>query len=159
MEIEQNTAAPDDGAVDQQFYGITKDGLICHLPEAPYASDAIRYYQEHDEKPLRLELVLNQNQYDQVITAIKAELDDVDGDTLIPTYFIIPFHTLQPVFAHPSVDTEAEVAEWVTNFIKVPEGEDSVIQILGPFTLEHTKTNWPPASGEEPARFPGTKFL
>jgi len=149
MEIEQNTPAPSDGATDQQFYGIDKSGMVHLLPLAPYASDALRAYATNEANPVRMELVLNQHQYDGIYSAIEAELNDVDGDTLIPTYFAIPYHTLHAVFPHPSIDTQAEVDEWVANFIKVPEGEDRLIQVLGPFTLSHAKQHWPVDSSKQ----------
>lgn len=152
MENEQNTPAPDDGAVNQQFFGITSCGQICWLPEAAYPSDALRIYQANDEKPLRIEMVLDANQYDIIRSAVDAELNDVDGDTLIPTYFVIPFHTQHAVFPHPSIDTEEEVQEWLTNWIATHGSEERLVSVIGPFKLDYVKANWPVVQGSSPVQ-------
>ncbi|WJJ55092.1 hypothetical protein [Xanthomonas phage RTH11] len=152
MENEQSTPAPADNAVNQQFFGISADGQILWLPEAAYPSDALRIYQANDEKPLRIEMVLDANQYDIIRSAVDAELNDVDGDTLIPTYFVIPFHTQHAVFPHPSVDTEEEVKEWLENWIAQHSSEDRHVAVLGPFKLDDVKANWPVVQGSSPVQ-------
>lgn len=122
-----------------QFYGLTKDGQIVVLPKATYSAGAIRQYlEEQGENALHLELTFSETDYAYMTSAIDAELNDLDGDTLIPTYFVLPYHTLQPLFPHPSVDTDEEFVEWLDNW-KTQTGGLAV----GPFKLADAKANWP----------------
>ncbi len=142
-------------ATPQQFYGLTAEGEIIVLPKAEYAAGAIRQYmEEHKEQAKRLDLTFTEHEYRGITSAIDAELNDVDGDTLIPTYFIIPYHTLHAVFPHPSVDTIDEVLEWLGNWREQSSNNgERLIEQVGPIMLSYAKANWPwPAENVSPTQ-------
>lgn len=127
-----------------QFYGLSEDGKITLLPPSEYASAALKAQQQEmaakGEPAPRYTMILNQHQYSSILSAVDAELEDLDGDTLIPTYFIIPFSTQLAVFAHASVDTDEEAAEFIQGYPVVS---------AGPFKLADVKASWPAATDAE----------
>lgn len=142
---ENEFAAEIAAAPKVQFYGLTQEGGIVMLPLAPYASTALHLYNrqcaEDALKPANFPMIFNDHQYRAVLSAVEAELNDVDGDTLIPTYVVFPFDTLLPVFPHASVDTDEEVQEFIQGY---------VLEVAGPVKLEDIRANWPKPADAEP---------
>jgi len=146
METQDNEfAAEIAAAANQQFYGLTLDGKIIVLPEAPYANVAIRLHAEQcaaagEEQPA-MSMLFNTHQYRSIMSAVDAELNDLDGDTHVPSYLIIPFHTQLAVFPHYSVDTDEEAEEFFKGY---------PMESVGPFKLTDIKANWPAVIDPEP---------
>jgi hypothetical protein len=125
-------------APKQQFYGLTLEGEIIALPEAPYANVALRLHAEACEGEGKTQphmtMVFNLHQYRTILSAVDAELNDLDGDTFVPTYLIIPFANQLPVFPHHSVDTDEEAKEFIDGY---------AMEAVGPFKLTDVRDNWP----------------
>ncbi len=141
----------DTPSVEQSFYGMTLDGEIVQLPKAEYASAALhkaRAELEAEGKELpELVVIFNEFEYAAALSAVDAELNDVDGDGMIPTYAVFPFDNLRPVFPHPSVDTDEEAAEFVEGY---------PLTVAGPVKLTQIRDHWPrqgnvEVAGEEAA--------
>lgn len=148
METNDNEFAQEiASAANQQFYGLTQDGSIIVLPQAPYANVALRLHagecESKNEDQPEMSLVFNDFQYRSLLSAVDAELNDLDGDTLIPTYFIIPFATQLAVFPHPSVDTDDEAAEFLDGY---------PMESVGPFKLTDVRDNWPKVTDPTPVQ-------
>lgn len=125
-------------ASNQQFYGLTDDSRIILLPLASYPVTALRLYiaacAEKEETPANIPLMFNVHQYRSVLSAVDAELNDVDGDGMIPTYMVVPYSSQQAVFPHPSVDTSEEALEFIASF---------PIEVVGPIELTVVRDTWP----------------
>lgn len=120
------------------FYALTNDLRAFELPEAQYAAAALRQYHincdQKGEAPVDNSVVLDVHQYRVIHSAVMAELEDADGDDLIPTYLVITKENLQAVFPHPSVDTPEEVAQFIETY---------PLAITGPILLTDVRDHWP----------------
>lgn len=102
--------------MDNQFYGLTEAGEIVLLPRAEYSSAALQAYQESckqtGQSPQVLQVLLSEHQYRVIYSHAVAEIEDHDGDGLVPHYLCIALPTELPVFPHASVDTAEELEEF-----------------------------------------------
>lgn len=98
--------------MENQFYGLTDQGKIVLLPKAEYSSTALSRYQDEGGTE-RLDLILTEQQYRVILSHVDAELNDLDGDGLVPVYMVISFVTQLPMFPHASVDTDEELKEFI----------------------------------------------
>lgn len=132
------TAASEEAATTQNFFGLTNDQQIIELGAHEYASTALTQLKHDSDEAGRevpeLPMVFNDLQYRSILSAVAAELNDADGDGQIPTYFVVPYSSQQAVFAHPSVDSADEVAEFISNY---------PLEVVGPIKLSTVRDNWP----------------
>ncbi len=102
--------------MDNQFYGLTEAGEIVLLPKAEYNSAALQAYQESckqaGQPPQALQVLLSEHQYRVIYSHVLAELEDQDGDGLVPHFLCIALTNELPVFPHASVDTAEELEEF-----------------------------------------------
>ena len=137
-----DNAVPDstvpEAANTQPHYGLTNDGNVVVLPAAEYASGAVHRYQaacaERNEEPVNFPVVLNEVQYQFILDNVESELDDIDGDGLVPHYMFVSFDGEQPVFPHASVNTPEAAAAFVA---------DDAMELVGPFLLTDVRDHWP----------------
>lgn len=138
MENEVINAGGDETPVLNTFYGLTVDNKIIVLPEAEYPSTALHKFnnerEQAGESAQEFALVFNDFQYRALLSQVDAELNDVDGDGMIPSYLIIPLESLTAVFSHPSVDTDEEAAEFLANYPMLS---------VGPIKLADVRDTWP----------------
>lgn len=122
----------------EQFYGLTLDGKIIVLPPAPYANVALRMHAQKCEaegvESPAIPMVFNTHEYRTILSSVDAELNDLDGDTFVPSYLIIPYANQLPVFPHHSVDTDSEAQEFLKGY---------PMESIGPFKLTDVRDNWP----------------
>lgn len=98
--------------MENQFYGLTDTGKIVLLPKAEYSSTALTLYNDGDGTEL-FDLILTEQQYRVILSHVDSELNDIDGDGLVPTYMVVSFITQLPIFPHASVDTPEELQKFI----------------------------------------------
>lgn len=101
-----------------QFYGVqARSGRLVSLPKAEWSSAALIAYQGDCERqgalPEEFDLVLTEDEYRVIRSHVQAEIEDKDGDGLVPTFFTIQYETHLPVFPHPSVQSEEDMVDFV----------------------------------------------
>lgn len=138
MEMSMYQTQSDAPSADQQYFALTAEGSILILPPAEYASGALHKYRAECEAAGRetpnFPMIFNEHQYRSVLSAVAAELSDVDGNDLVPKYVVFPYSSQQAVFPHSSVDTEEEIAEFIATY---------PLEVAGPVLLSVVQDNWP----------------
>lgn len=124
--------------MENQFYGLTDQGKIVLLPKAEYSSTALSRYQDEGGTE-SLALIFTEQQYRVILSHVEAELNDLDGDGLIPTYMVVSFVTQLPIFPHASVDTEEELLEFINSHD---------YQLSGGVKLTDIRDTWPQLEDE-----------
>lgn len=124
--------------MDHQYYGLTEAGEMLVLPKAEYSSTALREWANALEAAVKpvptLQIILDEHAYQVIYSHLDAEIEDRDGDGQIPHYLCISLQTQLPVFPHPSVDTPAEIAEFLQSY---------PTPLTNGVALTDAKQNWP----------------
>jgi hypothetical protein len=128
------------------------------LPLAENAGQSFYRYSmlcnEEKRKELTLSIIFGNAEYKALLSQVAAELNDTDGDGLIPTYLVIRTDTEQSMFLHSSVDNDEAAVAFIESYPTT-----AACKLVGPIELTTVRDEWPKdEDSDSDFRYPASQY-